>query len=252
MVNFPSLLLSISLHSLVFLILSMSVQFKTNTNSLDGYVINFQLTEYNHIEKKTKKNTNEKLFNSKKFYEQKVTDNKNMNSKISNVIDSAQINNKKTYTQTKVMPKEKKILKTKVMPKEKKIFKFEDKKITVKTSETKTLFQSNFSEQRMSKFSLNIEKNNYNLQPNKKSQYNTARSCRYTKRDKSTNILKNPKMKIIDNNEITISELLGNNYYNPKLVNINHLLKMPQIQLEHRVNITNLLVRNNKKIINCN
>ena len=55
MVNFPSLLLSISLHSLVFLILSMSVQFKTNNNSLDGYVINFQLTEYNPIEKKTKK-----------------------------------------------------------------------------------------------------------------------------------------------------------------------------------------------------
>ena len=253
MVNFPSLLLSIFAHSL-FLILLISAQFKTNNEILNGYVINFEFTEYKHIEKKTEKNTNEKLFKSKNFYKKKVTLNANVNSEISKVVDDFQIKKKKSYIPTQVIPKEKKIFKTKVTPKEKKIFKFEDKKIKVQSFAKKPLFQSNSSEQRMSKFSFNNENNNYNLQlyKDKKSQYKNVRSCRYNKKVKSKNNPENTQIKIIDNKQITISELLGNNYYNPKLININHLLKMPQIQHKYHTNITNLLAIKKQNIILCN
>jgi hypothetical protein len=98
-----------------------------------------------------------------------------------------------------VVPKEKKILKTKVIPKEKKIFKFEDKKIKVQSFAKKPLLQSNFPEQRMSKFSFNVETNNYNLQlyKDKKSQYKNVRSCRYNKKVKTKNNSENTSIKII-------------------------------------------------------
>ena len=230
----------------------MSFKFKTNNETLNGYVINFQFTEYDHIEeKKTKKITNEKLFKSKNFYKQKVTVNKNINSKISKVIDKSQINKQKLIAQTKVIKKEKKKLKTKIMPKEKKIFTFEDKKMRSNTVEKKTLFQSNSSEQRMSKFSYNPWNNN-NLQQNKKSRYKSVRTCRYTKLEKSKNSPKNIKTKIFNNKKVTISELLGNNYYNPNLVNIDYLLKIQQTQYENKTNITNLLDGNYRNRINCN
>lgn len=279
MVNFPSLLLSIFAHVLVFLILLFSVQFKTNNESLNGYVINFAFTEYMHIEEiKTEKTTNENLFESKNFYKKKVTLNKIVNSETSKVVDDFQIKKKTPYIQKKVIPKEKKIFKTKVipkekkilkikvipkekkifkieaMPKEKKIFKFQDKKIEVQSFEKKPLLQSNSLGQRMSKFTFNVRTNNYNLQQykDKKSQYKSVRSCRYTQKVKSKNNPENSQIKIINNKEITISELLGNNYFNPKLININHLLKTPQTQYEHQTSITNLLAKKKQNIIICN
>ena len=252
MVNFSSLLLSILLHSLVFFVLLMSVQFKTNNDMLNGYVINFQLTEYKQFEeKKTKKIAIEQLFKSKNVHKQKVNLDKNINSKIRKVNDNSQIKKQKSITQKKVIQEEKKILQTKIMPKEKKIFKFEDKKIRENFLEKKTLSQSNFSEQKMTKFSFNIGTNNHNFQPNKKSRYKSVRSCRYNKTEKSKNSPKNLQKKVFNNKKITISELLGNNHYNPNLVNINHLLKMPQTLYNHKININKLLALNNQNKINC-
>jgi hypothetical protein len=177
----------------------ISVHFKANNDSLNSYVINFEFTEYEHIEEKTEKTTNEKLSKSKNFYKNKVTLNKNVNSEINKVVDDFQIKKTKSHIQTKVVPKEKKILKTKVIPKEKKIFKFEDKKIKVQSFAKKPLLQSNFPEQRMSKFSFNVETNNYNLQLYKdtKSQYRNFRSCRYNKKVKTKNNSENTSIKII-------------------------------------------------------
>ena len=49
--------------------------------------------------------------------------------------------------------------------------------------------------------------------------------------------MKSAQINILVNKEITISALLGNNYYNPKLININSLLNTYQIQYKKQINI---------------
>ena len=85
----------------------------------------------------------------------------------------------------------------------------------------------------------------------KKTLYKNVKSCKPTKNIKRKENFKNVKKNIFENKEITIVELIGFNYYNPKLININQLLKMPQIQHKSKVNITNLLLNEERRNFIC-
>lgn len=243
MVLFPSILLSLFAHTLVFCILLISLQFKPYNNSLNGYVIDMQLVEFSHKEyDQSKKIINKKLLKSPKINKKKVLLDKSEDSEI----------NKTIYNfQTK---KKNKSLKVKTISKEKNISVSEYKNIKAQSLDEKSIFQSTFSEQRMSKLSFNIGATNNKFRATRytKSAYNNMKSCKYTKNVKSDKKSKNEKKEIAYKKQITISELLGTTYYNPRLININHLLKMHQNQNKYDTNITSLLAEKKQNKILCN
>ena len=244
MVSFPSLLISILAHICVFLTLLISVQFKTKHNILNEHIIDLQLTEYNEKEiKKTKFITEEDLSKSKTFAKKKQTLNNYTDLKNNNNIDGLEIKNNNSFLKKDIRKKEKKDIRKKekkeINQYDKKLVKFETKNIIAKTLEKRSIFQPNFSENKMSKFSF------------KNSKFINARNC--TLKNKNyNNDMKSAQINILANKEITISALLGNNYYNPKLININSLLNTYQIQYKKQINISDLLLKKNKDKVICN
>jgi len=236
MVSFPSLLISILAHTFVFLTLLISVQFKTNHNILNEHTIDLQLTEYNLKEiTKPKFITEENLVKSKTFAKKKQPLNNYTKLKNNNNIDGLEIKNNNSILKKEIRKKEKK----EINQNDKKLVKLETKNIITKTLEKRSIFHPNFSEKKMSKFSF------------KKSNNTNARNCTLKKKQYN-NDMKSAQINILVNKEITISALLGNNYYNPKLININSLLNTYQIPYKKQINISDLLLKKNKDKIICN
>ena len=231
-VYLPSVIFSILAHVSVILILLISVELKPNNKILNEFLIDLELTEnnYNVINKEFSK--------SKKSIIEKNAKIKNSKIKINKTVDDSKVKEDNYPLKTKSTKKEK-------------IVKFDLKKTKFKPLEYKLLHNFNISEQRMSKFYYNnsISHSNVKLNKNKKYVYKNVRSCLPAKNIKPNNNFKTAQ--INNNKDITITELLGYNYYNPALININNLLKTPQIN-KYQTNITDLLSRKKQSKVFCN
>ena len=227
----PSVIFSILAHVSVILILLISVEFKPNNKILNEFFIVLELTENNY------NITNKEFSKSKQNIKKKVTINKNSTTKINKTIDNSKV-------------KEDNYLLKTIATKKEKIVKFDLKKTKFKSSENK-LLPFNFSEKKMFKFYYNksISTSEVSSNKNKKYVYKNVRSCLPAKNIKPNNNFNTAQ--INNNKSITITELLGYNYYNPELININNLLKMPKIN-KHQTNITDLLSIKEQNKIFCN
>ena len=228
--KFSSILLSIIFHAGIFFSLTifLNSELRQRTN-IEYDLVSFQIIENDFSEEQSKIISNKQF---KKYKTKKDESKKNLIKKNQNtdtVIPKARAVKNKNFESKKNV----KVINGYVPRKSKKINK---KKLFIK--------ENNVYEKSYMTSMPNIE--NYKISNLNKKFY----GCFTSQRPSLDN---NNKINRDVNKNITISALLGNNfYYNPNSINISNLLKNQKILNQKEVTITELLNRKEEFFTNCN